>query len=248
MQVPADWFREWFNSPYYHKLYFERDENEAKFFMNNLLRFLNPAVDALMLDVACGRGRHSRILAKKGFDVTGFDLSPDSIRYARQYENDHLHFYKHDMRLPFRINYFDYAFNLFTSFGYFRTKRENNNAIRTISQALKRQGFLVLDYLNTHWAEENLIHKSMKEIDGIRFHLTKWFDETHFYKKILIEDEHLRKPLEFIEKIAKLGVGDFNEMFAYNGMQLRHIFGDYELNTYDTKKSPRLLMIARKLK
>ncbi len=87
-----------------------------------------------MLDVACGRGRHSRILASKGFVVTGIDISFDSIAFAKQFENENLDFYQHDMRLPFRVNYFDYAFNFFTSFGYFKTRREHDDAIRTIAK------------------------------------------------------------------------------------------------------------------
>jgi SAM-dependent methyltransferase len=62
-----------------------------------------------MVDIACGKGRHSKFLAAKGFDVTGIDISTDSIQYAKQFETDNLHFFVHDMRLLFWINYFDYA-------------------------------------------------------------------------------------------------------------------------------------------
>src|SRR5258707_9221558 len=98
------WYKEWFNSPFYHKLYFERDEEEAKAFLNKLIEHLRPRHGSRMLDLACGRGRHSRILASLGFDVSGIDLSPDSIAYAKKYEFEKLHFYIHDMRLPFWIN------------------------------------------------------------------------------------------------------------------------------------------------
>ena len=111
----STWFKEWFNSPYYHKLYFEHDEKEASAFITRLLNKLSVPEQAKLLDVACGRGRHSKILASHGFDVTGIDLAPASIAIAKAQENGHLHFYEHDMRLPFWINYFDYAFNFFTS-------------------------------------------------------------------------------------------------------------------------------------
>ena len=126
------WFKNWFNSPYYHQLYFNRDEAEAAKFIDKLINYLNPTAGSLMLDVACGKGRHAIHLAEKGFDVTGIDLSEDSIKEALLSENEKLHFFLHDMRLPFYINYFDYAFNFFTSFGYFSTQREHDNAIRTI--------------------------------------------------------------------------------------------------------------------
>lgn len=242
----SNWFKEWFNSPYYHKLYFEHDEKEAAAFITRLLNKLQPAEQARLLDVACGRGRHSKILAAKGFDVTGIDLAPASIAIAKTMENSHLHFYEHDMRLPFWINYFDYAFNFFTSFGYFRTEREHYNAIRTMAGSLKKQGTLVIDYLNVHYAEDHLVHKQEKIIGDVTYYLTKWFDETHFYKKIVIEDETLDAPLQFTEKVAKLTLGDFNDMFAFYHLQLKEVHGDYMLSNYDVKNSPRMIMIAKK--
>ena len=246
MQQP--WFKNWFNSPYYHQLYFNRDTYEAAAFINKLIAYLKPATGSTMLDVACGKGRHSMQLASNGFDVTGIDLSEDSIKEALQQQGDNLHFYQHDMRLPFRINYFDYAFNFFTSFGYFKTQREHDNAVRTIAQSLKPGGTFVMDYLNVHYSEDHTVHHSEKEINDVNFIITKWYDEDYFYKKITIEDEALQEPLVYTEKVAKFSLGDFTEMFAYQGMQIQEVFGDYAFTHYDIRKSPRLVMIAKKIK
>src|SRR6476619_1337531 len=135
--IHREWFREWFNSDYYHKLYFERDEKEAQQFIDQLVHHFNMPAGSRILDVACGRGRHSRYLASLGYDVTGIDISPESIKYAKQFESDNLQFYEHDMRLPFWINYFDFTFNFFTSFGYFATLRENVLAISTMAKSLR---------------------------------------------------------------------------------------------------------------
>ena len=240
------WFKEWFNTTYYHQLYFKRDDKEAADFIDKLITHLKPAPGSLMLDVACGKGRHSIQLSGKGFDVTGIDLSEDSIQEALKNENEQLHFFQHDMRLPFWINYFDYAFNFFTSFGYFKTQREHDNAIRTIAQSIKPNGILVMDYLNVHYAEDNMSHQSEKEIDGVHYLITKWYDETHFYKKIMIEDATMIEPLIFTEKVAKFTLGDFTDMFAYQGLQIKEVFGDYKFNNYSVKSSPRLIMVAEK--
>ena len=240
------WFKDWFNSPYYHQLYFNRDEQEAAKFIDKLIDHLQPLPGSLMLDVACGKGRHAVHLAEKGFDVTGIDLSEDSIKEALLHQTEKLHFFMHDMRLPFYINYYDYAFNFFTSFGYFTTRREHDNSIRTIAQSVKQGGCFVMDYLNVHYAEDHLVHQFDKEIDGVNYFITKWFDETHFYKKITVEDDALEEPLIYQEKVAKFSLGDFTEMFAYQGLQIQEVFGDYNFGKYDVKKSPRLIMIARK--
>lgn len=241
------WFKDWFNSPYYHHLYFKRDKAEATEFINKLIEYLKPAKESLMLDIACGRGRHSGILAAMGFDVTGIDLAAESIKEAKNYETENLHFFVHDMRLPFWINYFDYAFNFFTSFGYFNTRREHDNSIRTIAQSIKSGGLFVLDYLNVHYAEDHLVHKSELQIDDVTYCITKWLDETHFYKKIIIEDEALKKPLEYQEKVAKFSLGDFTEMLAYHKLQVQEVFGDYHFSSYHVKNSPRMIIISKKI-
>lgn len=246
MDNSSDWFREWFDSPYYPQLYFERDEKEATAFIDRLLSTLRPPAGSRMLDLACGRGRHSLILADKGFDVTGIDLSERNIEYARQFENEHLHFYQHDMRQMLITQYYDYVFNFFTSFGYFRTEREHRNTIRTVSLALKEGGTFVLDYLNTPYAEQHLVHRSQKKIGGVRYDLTKWSDKRTFFKKIHIEDEKLNAPLEYTEEVAKFSVSDFRDLFAPYGLQIQDIYGNYELEPYDPENSPRLLLIAVK--
>ena len=247
MEVSGDWFKDWFNSLYYHKLYFERDEEEANSFIIRLLAHLNPPAESRMLDIACGKGRHSRLLAKKGFDVTGIDISAENIDAAKKWENDHLHFFQHDMRLPFYINYFHLAFNFFTSFGYFKTEREHYNAIRTIAQSLRQEGRFVLDYLNVHYAEDHLMHKEEKVLDGITYFITRWYDENHFYKKIIIEDDSLKEPIEHIEKVAKFSLGDFNDMLSFHQLQIQEVFGNYNLESFDIKKSPRLILVAQKI-
>ena len=244
--VRKEWFRDWFSSPFYYRLYFERDEKEAEDFIQRLVHFLQPAAGSRIVDVACGRGRHSCILAKMGFDTTGFDLSFESIEYAKQFENANLTFYQHDMRYPFWVNYFDYAFNFFTSFGYFATRREHDDAIRTIATSLKPGGIFVMDYLNTHFVEDHLVHNEIKHVAGTAYHIHRWDDETHFYKKVTINDVSLTAPEEHTERVAKFSLGDFTDMLSFQNMQVMEVFGDHNLYPYDVRKTPRLIIVARK--
>ena len=120
----TQWYASWFNTPYYHILYRDRDHAEARTFMDKLTHHLGLSRESHILDLACGRGRHSLYLNSIGFEVTGVDLSEESIAYAKQFENDRLHFDIHDMCKPYSKK-FDAVFNLFTSFGYFENDADN---------------------------------------------------------------------------------------------------------------------------
>ncbi len=241
------WYKEWFNSHYYHLLYDHRDEEEALQFINRLIDYLQPIKGCSMVDIACGKGRHSKALADMGFDVTGIDLSAASITEAKMKEEAQLHFYQHDMRLPFWINYFQYAFNFFTSFGYFKTQREHDNAIRTIAQSLVPDGLFVIDYLNVHYSEDRLEKSIITQKEEVTFYITKWQDEGFFYKQIQVkEEDNLDLKHLNTERVAKFSLGDFTEMLAYQNMQVQEVFGDYQLGRYDVRKSPRMIIIAKK--
>jgi len=245
--MKAEWFDNWFDTPYYHLLYFERNHAEAAQFLDRLVAHLNPPPGCTMLDVACGKGRHAAHLAGKGFDVTGLDLSENSILAAQEAANERLHFYVHDMRQPFRINYYAYVFNFFTSFGYFRTRREHDAALRSMAQALQPGGILVMDYLNVHYAEQRLLPVFDKAVDGYNFHITKWMDETHFHKKIEVEHDDFTEPHVYVETVSKFSLGDFTEMLAFQGLQVKEVFGDYALGPYHVSQTPRMIMVAEKI-
>ena len=246
MEVEKLWFRDWFNSPYYHLLYDNRDEREAAAFIDKLLAYLQPAPGAAMLDVACGRGRHAKYLADKGYHVTGIDLSVESINAAKKLENDHLGFFQHDMRLPFWVNYFDIVFNFFTSFGYFETQRENDNALRTLANALKPGGRLVLDYLNSPYVASRLVKDEVKEKDNVVFDIRRELKAHKFIKQIGILDKEKMRRAAFTESVNAFTRQEFEAMFAKQGLKITEIFGDYHFNSYDEQRSPRQVIIATK--
>lgn len=233
------WFKSWFNSPWYHLLYEHRDEKDAEIFLDALLTRLKPSSGASILDLGCGRGRHSVYLNQKGYTVTGLDLSPESIAHCSQFENETLSFFVHDMRHLFRVNAFDYVFNLFTSFGYFDTDREHAAVIQNAALALKPEGVLILDFLNPGYVRKHLKPSEQIERSGIRFQITKKCENGVFTKEI--QFEHQGKPYSFTEQVAALEHDDFERYFSSCGLQLKNTYGDYCLEPWDRVTSPRMI-------
>lgn len=242
-----EWFDSWFGSPYYEMLYAKRNEAEAHAFLQKLIDRLKPKKGSRMLDVACGKGRYSKVLAEMNFDVVGIDIAEKSILEAQKMENSNLHFFIHDMRKPFLQNYFDYAFNFFTSFGYFKTLHEHHDALQSIAQSLKWSGIFVIDYLNVSIAGKELVPEETKKSGEVVFQINKWQDNTHFYKQIDVRDYKNNFHQTYEEKVRKFSCVDFIEMLAWQRLHVVAIYGDYALNSYHPESSPRLILIAKKM-
>jgi len=237
-----NWFASWFDTPYYHILYKDRDEAEAHHFMDNLTHYLNLPEDAKILDLACGKGRHSVYLNTLGFDVTGADLSENSIAEASVAANDKLHFKVHDMRLPFEEK-FDAVFNLFTSFGYFENDDDNLTTLKAIHDSLSEYGFAVIDFMNTNYVIDNLVPKEVKTVEGIDFHIKRYVKDNHIFKEIDFEDKGQK--FHFTEKVKALTLSDFEQMMEEAGIYLLDVFGDYKLRKFYKNDSERLIMIFK---
>ncbi len=236
------WYSSWFDTPYYHILYKERNYREAQVFMDNLTHYLNLPEKATVLDLACGKGRHSIYLNQLGFTVLGADLSENSIAEANKNANETLHFKVHDMREPFEEK-FDAIFNLFTSFGYFENDDDNLTTLKAIKESLSDYGFAVIDFMNVSQVIETLVPEEIKTMEGIDFHIKRYLKENHIYKEIDFEDQGQK--FHFTEKVKALTLKDFEDLMEEAGIYLLDIFGDYKLKKFHKTESERLIMIFK---
>ena len=237
-----NFYKSWFDTPYYHILYKNRDYKEAEMFTKELMEFIKLPLNSKVLDLACGMGRHSINLNKMGYNVTGVDLSVKNIKNASKYESENLKFKIHDMRKPLGQK-FDLVVNLFTSFGYFDDFKDNLKTLDSIKSSLKKNGLAVIDFLNIKYLKNNLIHKNTEEIDGIKFHLNRSIKNGFLTKKISFK--HELNEYNFEEKVRSLDLYDFKSMFKQSNIEILHIFGDYKLTSFDEKKSKRLIFILK---
>ncbi|RXM42823.1 bifunctional 2-polyprenyl-6-hydroxyphenol methylase/3-demethylubiquinol 3-O-methyltransferase UbiG [Flavobacterium sp. YO64] len=237
-----NWFSSWFDTPYYHILYKDRNYREAQVFMDNLTHYLNLPEKAKVLDLACGKGRHSIYLNQLGYNVLGADLSENSIAEANKNSNESLHFKVHDMREPFEEK-FDAIFNLFTSFGYFESDDDNLTTLKAIKESLSEYGFAVIDFMNVNQVIETLVPEEVKTVDEIDFHIKRYVEEGHIFKEIDFEDQG--RKYHFTEKVKALTLKDFQDLMDEAGIFLLDIFGDYKLKKFHKTESERLIMIFK---
>lgn len=244
MESKKEWFEDWFNSPYYHTLYGNRDENEASKFIEKLLSHLNPAPNSTFLDLACGKGRHAIKINSMGYSTWGVDLSEESILYAKQFESDKLHFKVGDMR---EVNFdqdFDFIFNLFTSFGYFNDRSENHRMLNAISKQLKPKGQLIIDFLNYHKIKESFPFSGAVSRGGIDFKIEKEVRDGRIIKDIRFRNQG--QNFHFTEKLQAIDSEEMLQMLDDADFDVKTIWGDYRLMPYRKEDSDRLIIRAEK--
>jgi SAM-dependent methyltransferase len=157
---PKAWYVNFFGDDYLniyrHTLTADRTEKEVAF----TERKLELDAGARVLDLCCGPGRHSVILAKHGYKVTALDLSQPYLELARRAAAEGKVAFdtvSADMReIPFD-DYFDAVINMYSSFGYLESETEDLRVLESIARSLKPGGRLLLDMLNREWAVANYI-------------------------------------------------------------------------------------------
>lgn len=239
-----EWFASWFDTDYYHILYQDRNDAEAKRFITNLTDFLKLPLESKVLDLACGTGRHSITLNELGYDVVGVDLSPNSIKQASVHQNNRLSFIVHDMREVVPNETFDVVFNLFTSFGYFDDTSDNLKVLQSIHAMLSPKGILVIDFMNASKVIKELVTHEEKEQEGIVFNIERSYDGQFIFKGIVFEDKG--EEFHYTERVQAIKLENFENLLAETEFEILRTFGDFDLAPFDQNESDRLIIIAQK--
>lgn len=241
------WFKTWFNTPYYHLLYQNRDYAEAENFISKLVSYLEIPENSEIIDLACGKGRHSIFLNELGYSVLGLDLSEESIAHNKQFEKleiPYLKFEVHDMRESIDHHPVDVVVNLFTSFGYFESDEEDNAVFKSVYIALKPEGILVLDFLNEKYVKNTLVPEQQIDRGEIKFNISKRIEGNHVIKDIRFSDQG--KEHHYFEQVKLHSYEEIAEFAQRNKFSVKNVFGDYHLQEFDREQSPRCIMILSK--
>jgi SAM-dependent methyltransferase len=240
------WYEGWFGSDAYDLVYNHRDETDAQQLVDLVEREVAPAPDAHIVDVGCGRGRHARIFARRGYRVTGIDLSEAAIADARDQaraEDLDTTFVQGDMREPLCEGCADGVVNLFTTFGYFEEDAENERALAAMATALRPGGWFLQDFLNTPQVVDTLRPSDRRTVNGITIEQRRWVEDDRINKEITLSRNGDAET--YRESVRLFTLDDLTAMYENVGLTLQATYGNYD-GAPHTAESPRLLLYARK--
>jgi len=228
---------------YFYNFSNKRTEMEIQF----LEKELNLRTEHKIIDIGCGHGRHSNVLAAKGYCVTGIDNSDQFLKIAKEEaetKKSYDKLLKKDMRVLDLQTRFDVALMMFTVFGYFNDE-ENERVISNISTLLNPGGLLCFDLMN----RDNFV-KSIKPvmvfeknddfmIDRVSFDIKS---DLMINQRVVIRDGIVKR------KPYVMSLYSYNEIVALltkYGFQITKIFENWESANF-TNESIRMVLVCEK--
>jgi SAM-dependent methyltransferase len=217
-------------------------ESQIQFIKNTL------KPQGLVLDLACGSGRHLIALSKEGYEVVGLDISLKLLKIAKSRIRD-TQVVRADMRfLPFKPQAFSAAISMDQSYGYLPSEHDDLKSLSELHGVLGVDGILIVDVFN----RERLVkrfsgHRQMKLKEFPSFWLlqerTVTKQDGELRDQWTIRDKTTEQ-LKVFEHVARLyTLSGFGNMLEKVGFNVKAVYGDYEMHGFSADSS-RLIMVA----
>ena len=217
-------------------------------FVQQVLRL---PVGSKILDLCCGHGRHSVLLAKAGLNMTGLDLSAQYLKQAASYATSmgvDLQLVHSDMRqIPFESQ-FDAVINLFTSFGYLSSDNEDGHVLKQVSKALKPNGRFLIDLINRDWVISNNLEEERKIApNGTVYQEHRKLDlmngriKNSFTVTTPGGATHKSNGLT----IRLYALGELKDMLSDAGLTIEAVYGGYKAQPYNNE-ARRMIVVSAK--
>jgi ubiquinone/menaquinone biosynthesis C-methylase UbiE len=217
-------------------------QRQLNFLKNQLLQ------KSLVLDVACGSGRHTIPLSQAGFNVVGLDISSHLLATAHGQGASKL--VKGDLRnLPFKQSQFDAAISMDTSFGYLPSEKEDMQNLVEVRRVLALGGKFVLDvfsrdYLIAKYADKPATPK-LHEYPSFYLQQTRTItdngNQLQDHWTIRIKKDNQENVFEHTVRLYERR--RLEAMLNTSGFKVEAVYGDYEKQPYNST-TPRLIILA----
>lgn len=206
--------------------------------------------EGLLLDLCCGTARHSLILAGKGWNIVGLDISSRLLRVAREkMKGKHVFpLVRGDMQhLPFRGNTFSTVISMFTSFGYLPSEAEDIASLKETARALDHDGRFLVDIANREHVFRVFQKKDWGEFPSFYMLEKRTLDAkaSKLHSRWTILDKEEGRVRAFNHDLRLYTLPQLRRMLRKAGLQVEKVYGDYDQQVLQ-QKSTRLIILAKR--
>ncbi len=248
MAKPArPWWETFFGTDYLKQ--YEPNVERTSGEVDGVEAILHLRKGARILDLACGGGRHSIELARRGYRVTGYDLSEALLKEARAAARSakvRPEFVQGDMRDLAYHGEFDAVINMFSSFGYFDSVEEERKVLAGVARALKPRGKFLMERFNRESLAYELPMQGWRVgKDGSVILQEDTFDvlRGRYDTRQLVIDRNGTR--EHLGSVRAYTLPELKELFDGAGLPIHRVLGGLDLSPYRAR-SRRLILYAVK--
>ncbi len=248
MGEPAsDWWRTWFG-PGYLALYDDTLRERTPIEIDQLEALLRLRPPLRILDLPCGQGRHAIELARRGYEVTGVDLSPYLIGVAKaraEAAGVEVRWLEGDMRRPVPGETFDLVLNLFTSFGYFLDEADDRLVVQAAAAMLVPGGRFLLEVINGERVMGQFVEREWFTVGQAAVMERRSLDRS---ARRMIVERTVSRPVGDevdVHAIRLYGAREIESVLRASGLDRVEIYGDWDAGPV-SRESLRVLAIGAK--
>jgi ubiquinone/menaquinone biosynthesis C-methylase UbiE len=245
----TQWYRNIFNdlNHDWEAIVDQRDTEKEAAFIENVLK-----KKGIVLDLCCGTGRHSLILSQHGWNMIGMDLSKNLLAIAKQEmkrRTTEFPLIRADMRyFPFRSKVFCAVINMFTSFGYLPSEKEDIKSLNEVQRVLKKNGLFLIDIVNKDYVTNMWKERDWAEFEPFYLLENRTLDipksmmlsEWTIIRKSTNEVRHVQHNLRLYscQKLRK--------MLGKVGLTVKQVYGGYDKKEFNSGASRMIALSQRK--
>ncbi len=234
------WWKEAFGR-WYPVVYPHRDRAAAAREMGFAVAALALRPGDLVLDLACGTGRHATSAPAAGLKVVSFDSSQSLLEMAG---SGHVRVRGDMRRLPFAAAVFDGVVQFFTAFGYFETEAEDLQVLAEVARVLRPGRRYLLDYLDAGATSQSLVPRTEMERDGFLVRESRRIEGGRVKKNVEIRDGDGIVVARYEESVRIYDEPALREMVAGAGLVTRAVHRAFPGGPAGA--APRCILVAER--
>ncbi|MBI2083721.1 MAG: class I SAM-dependent methyltransferase [Deltaproteobacteria bacterium] len=230
------------------KIFGAKTQSTTQAEVEQLIALMKLTSGSSVLDLACGQGRHSLELARRGYRVTGVDRTRDYLETARKSASRErliVEWVEGDMREFCRPDSFDGGVNLYTSFGYFADPADDLRVLTHVYESLHPGSPFVIDVVGQEVFLRSFTRQATFDIDGIHFLEERILsaDRTILTTQYTATQGRSRRTFTISHRLYSAET--LTALLRTAGFKGTRVFGSLEGTPYD-ESAKRLVVLAHK--
>lgn len=203
-----------------------------------------------VVDLPCGVGRHARLLALAGFEVTAIDNSEHCLELARErFAHPRVTYVRADVRALGDVGGgYEALLSLYSCLGYFADEAVDDRVFHTLIGLLSENGRFVISTANRLWVAREAERDWTFEEGGHRVHRRDHMDASsnHLTIELLVQPVTGGAAHAYVQRRRLYSLDEVRARLEHAGARVLGAFGNWKGDTFSDFDSPHMILVGER--